>query len=340
MCRNEAWLEVSKAYTITSFVMTLKMAALPQSLKFLVPWFSKEAKVVRQHLAEIRTILTPLFDKRKSIKAEARKNGKPEPVYNDVIEWYEQESQGVAYDPAMYQTVLVFAAIHTTSELLSNTMMFLADEPKYVKALREEIIQVLRTDGLTKAALANLKLVDSTLKETQRFRPTTFSKFPSSIKTEIQVTNVYGLVNMKRLATRKVVLPDGIIINKGEQVAVDGFNMHDPDVYSDPETYDIYRYYRMRQDPATANKAHLVSTGPDNLSFGHGSQSCPGRFFAANEVKIALCHLLLKYDWELAPGASLESKHLFGEFSSLDSTNKVRLRRRKEEVDLENLVFT
>jgi cytochrome P450 len=340
MCRNEAWLEASKAYTVTSFVMALKMAAIPQALKFLVPWFSKEAKVVRQHLEETRTILTPLMNQRKSIKAEARKNGKPEPVYNDMIEWYEQESQGFAYDPAVYQTVLSMAAIHTTSELLSHTMMLLADEPQYVEALREEIIQVLRTEGLTKSALANLKLVDSTFKETQRFRPSTFRKFPSSIKTEIRVTNVYDVVSMRREAKQKVVLPDGTTINKGEQIAVDGFSMQDPDVYSDPETYDIYRYYRMRQDPATANKAHLVSTGPDNLSFGHGAQSCPGRFFAANEMKIALSHLLLKYDWELAPEASLEPKHVFGEMTHLDSNNKLRFRRRKEEVDLENLAYT
>lgn len=340
MCRNEAWIEASKSYTVAAFTMVFKMAVLPQALKFLVPWFSKEANVVQQHLTEVRALLTPLLNQRKSIKAEARKNGKPEPVYNDMIDWYEQESQGVTYDPAIYQTVLSIAAIHTTSELLSHTVMLLADEPQYIEALREEIIQVLRTDGLTKAALANLKLVDSTFKETQRFRPSTFRKFPSSIKPKTPVTNKYGLVNMRREATQKVVLPDGTTINKGEQVAVDGFNMQDPDVYSDPDTYDIYRYYRMRQDPATANKAHLVSTGPDNLSFGHGSQSCPGRFFAANEMKIALCHLLLKYDWQLAPGASLESKYVVGEMTALDSKNKVRFRRRKEEVDFENLAYT
>jgi cytochrome P450 len=144
---------------------------------------------------------------------------------------------------------------------------------------------------------------------------------------------------MRRVAKQKVVLSDGTTIHKGQEVVVDGINMVDPEIYPDPEKYDIYRYYRMRQDPATANKAHLVSTGPDNLTFGHGSQSCPGRFFAANEMKIALCHLLLKYDWELGPGASLESVHLFGEMTGLNQENKLRYRRRKEEIDLESLSF-
>jgi cytochrome P450 len=176
MCRNEAWLETSKTYTVTSFILSLKMAAVPEALKFLVPWFSSEAKIVKQHLDEARTILTALIAQRKAIKAEARKNGKPVPVYNDMIDWYEQESEGEAYDPAIYQTVLSIAAIHTTSELLSHTMTLLANEPQYVEALRKEIIHVLRTDGLTKAALASLKLVDSALKETQRFRPSTYRK--------------------------------------------------------------------------------------------------------------------------------------------------------------------
>lgn len=156
----------------------------------------------------------------------------------------------------------------------------------------------------------------------------------------MSITNNHGLVTMRRLAKQKVVLPDGVIIHKGDEVAVDGVNMVDPEIHPEPKKYDIYRYYRMRQDPATANKAHLVSTGPDNLTFGHGSQSCPGRFFAANEMKIALCHLLLKYDWELGPGASLEAKHTFADMVGLDHENKLRFRRRQEELDLDSLTFT
>ncbi|RAR09011.1 cytochrome P450 monooxygenase-like protein [Stemphylium lycopersici] len=214
-------------------------------------------------------ILAPMVEKRKKIKAEAREKGELVPEFNEMFEWLEYESKGTKFNPVGYQMVLSFAAIHTTSDLLGQTMMHLADEPQSIAALREEIVRVLSTDGLTKAALANLKLVDSALKEIQRVKPGSF-------------------LAMRRLAKQKVVLPDGTVIHKGDQVAVDGFNMIDPEIYPEPEKYDTYRYYRMRKDPATANKAHLVSTGPDNLTFGHGSQSCPGRFFSANEMKIAL----------------------------------------------------
>jgi cytochrome P450 len=155
----------------------------------------------------------------------------------------------------------------------------------------------------------------------------------------LQHSLTLNLVAMRRLAKETVKLADDLMIKKGEYVTVNADNMWNSDIWPEPHKYDIYRHYRMRQDPATANKAHLVSTSPDHMAFGHGDQSCPGRFFAANEIKTALCHLLLKYDWELAPGASMEPFVLWAEIVSLNPLNKLRYRRRKEEVDLENLSF-
>ena len=59
-----------------------------------------------------------------------------------------------------------------------------------------------------------------------------------------------------------------------------------------------------------------------------------GRFFASNEIKIALCFLLLRYDWRFIPG---EEKAKDLQFETVSSTNpklKVQMRRRKEQVDL------
>jgi cytochrome P450 len=94
----------------------------------------------------------------------------------------------------------------------------------------------------------------------------------------------------------------------------------------------------MRQDPDTAAKSQLVSTSAENLSFGFGNHACPGRFFAANELKLALCHLLLKYDWELSHGASVESVVFGGCSLGLNPMNKLKFRRREAELDLNSLV--
>ena len=140
------------------------------------------------------------------------------------------------------------------------------------------------------------------------------------------------------MATDNVVTSDGLEIKKGQRVVVDLGNMVDSKSYSEPEKFDIYRYYNWRQDPATAVKSQLVATSADNLTFGHGNHACPGCFFAANELKLALCHLLLKYDWELSPDASLEALHPAAVMSILNPSNKIRFRRRKAELDIDGLV--
>ena len=70
------------------------------------------------------------------------------------------------------------------------------------------------------------------------------------------------------------------------------------------------------------------------MGFGYGEHACPGRFFASNEIKIALAHLLLKYDWSSVG----DVKGNFWEFEASTVANpkcKVQLRRRKEEVNLD-----
>ncbi|KAL6406725.1 p450 monooxygenase [Ilyonectria robusta] len=69
------------------------------------------------------------------------------------------------------------------------------------------------------------------------------------------------------------------------------------------------------------------------MGFGHGMHSCPGRFFASNEAKVALCHLLMKYDFKLAPGEKPKVSQ-FGFTFEADAAVKVLIRRRKEEIEL------
>ncbi|KAI1690339.1 Cytochrome P450 [Pyrenophora tritici-repentis] len=227
------------------------------------------------------------------------------PIYNDAIEWAEIESRGRPYSPVDCQLNLSFGAIHTSSALLTQVLTRLSNEPHLITPLRQEIIEVLKAEGMNKNSLYDLKLMDSALKETQRIKPD-------------------QMLNLRRMATDNLVTSDGLEIKKGQRVAVDLGNMVDLKAYPEPEKFDIYRYYNMRQNPATAVKSQLVATSVDNLTFGHGNHACPGRFFAANEIKLALCHLLLKYDWELSPDASLEAIYPAAAMSMLDPNVQLR----------------
>ena len=65
---------------------------------------------------------------------------------------------------------------------------------------------------------------------------------------------------MRRIAEKKIVLSDGLIINKGDRLAVDAHAMLDPEVYPNPDKFDIYRYLRMREDGSNSTKPLFVTT--------------------------------------------------------------------------------
>lgn len=142
---------------------------------------------------------------------------------------------------------------------------------------------------------------------------------------------------MIRMAMKDVTLPDKTILRKGQRCAIDESLMFNPDFYKNPNEFDGYRFFRMREDPDLNQQAHLVSTSPAHLGFGHGISSCPGRFFASITLKVALTHLLINYDWKLAPKCTPKQGE-FGFYLTTDHSAKVLLRRRENpELDLSKI---
>ncbi|KAI3531126.1 ent-kaurene oxidase [Colletotrichum filicis] len=107
---------------------------------------------------------------------------------------------------------------------------------------------------------------------------------------------------IRRIALKDTKLHNGTKIPKGTKLIVSTSKSWDTDKYPNPEKFNSYRFLRMRKEQGLET-AQFVSTTPNALGFGMGKHACPGRFFAANELKIALSHILLKYDFKLAPGA-------------------------------------
>lgn len=138
---------------------------------------------------------------------------------------------------------------------------------------------------------------------------------------------------MGRIAEETVQLQDGTTIPKGTSIMVSSHSMWDENEYSEPHRFDGYRFLKLRQRPGHENDYQLVSAAPNHMGFGYGKHVCPGRFFAANEVKIALCHMLLKYDFKLVEGDLTQVVSLgFNLFTK--PTGKIAIRRRKEEIPL------
>lgn len=141
---------------------------------------------------------------------------------------------------------------------------------------------------------------------------------------------------MRRVATSDVELSDGTVIKKNAMVAVSARRHWATEVYPEPEKWDGFRFLRMRRVDGQEHVAQLVSTSPSHLGFGHGLHACPGRFFAANEIKVLLCHLLLKYDIRMIDGY-VPRPRVSGFHVNVDPEARLSIRRRQEEIDLLNV---
>jgi cytochrome P450 len=104
---------------------------------------------------------------------------------------------------------------------------------------------------------------------------------------------------MHRVATTDVLLANNIRVNKGSRIAISSHRIWSLEIYDRPDEFDAYRYVRLQAEPNWATKSRFVTTSKDHTAFGHGKHGCPGRFFAAMEVKVAPVHLLSKYDMKL-----------------------------------------
>ena len=104
---------------------------------------------------------------------------------------------------------------------------------------------------------------------------------------------------MERKVLGPVTLSNGLTLPKGSDLFLTTEYLSSPEIYPEPQKFIPDRFLQKRESSdATENSKWLfVTTSPEHLGFGHGRNACPGRFFASNELKIVLVHLLLKYDW-------------------------------------------
>ncbi|TLD03192.1 uncharacterized protein PgNI_12445 [Pyricularia grisea] len=315
LSRSEEWIDVTVNYSIAATIMLKTLRTLPIWLRRFVYWFSQPGKNYRRLYRKAEKLVSGLSEERRKEQQDYARRGEVPPSYNDAIEWIDKEPRKSPVVVTDFQLSLSVSSVHTTADLFTQVMLQLATHPEVVDALRAEILEVLPVHGFSKIGFNSLKLLDSAIKEAQRIKP-------------------LMTANMQRMVKKDTELSDGTFLPKGEMVAVEAAaKLRDPSKYPDPDKFDAWRFYRMRQQPGNEATAQLVSITSDHLVFGYGTYVCQGRFFAGHQIKIALCHLLLKYDWKLAEGATIAPKWI-GIDPITDSSVRLMCRRRKEELDL------
>jgi cytochrome P450 len=261
-----------------------------------------------RHWAEFLAVVRPEVERRlreydlrqqgrdTETDADPEKTGSLPPPRNDYLEWTVRQAKESG-DPYMYDwrtiagriLLLNFAAIHTTSFTLTSVLIDLAyADPAFTQELRAEVRAALDAAGgaWTKQALARMEKLDSTLRESARL-------------------NSFVTVGLGRtvVAPEGATTPSGLHLPQGSTLFCHAYPVfRDPAHYEAPDEFRPFRFAERRHEEGIeyvkAARNAFPTTSNEFLAFGHGRYACPGRFFAANEVKLLLGHALLSYDFE------------------------------------------
>lgn len=140
------------------------------------------------HSKKAGELIYPIIAKRQALLAELEASGASPgelqaAVKNDGLEWFARMASrdGRFYQPELAQITLSVAAIHTTTDLLTQVICDLATHPEVLAPLRAEIVEVLGREGWKKTSLYGLKRLDSCIRETQRLKPIGIGELVSSL---------------------------------------------------------------------------------------------------------------------------------------------------------------
>ncbi|GLB09997.1 hypothetical protein AtubIFM57258_005935 [Aspergillus tubingensis] len=314
ICHNPKWLRISVDYSVDLFQATFELRIYPRFLRPLASRFQPSCRRLRADIREARSIIEPVIEERRKAKAIAKQEGRDPERHEDTIEWLEDVANGRQYNPVSAQLLLSSAAVHTSSDMLTQVLYDLDGREELIEAMRDEIRSVFK-NGWERSSLAKLRLMDSVLKESQRLKP-------------------ISSVSMRRMAEAPVTLSDGTIIPKDCKIIVPCLRQWDEKYYPEPETFIPDRFLKLRNEPGHEHTAAFANSSPNHLGFGLGRRACPGRFFAANEIKLALCHILMKYDFKVV-GKRPETI-VFGTMLAADPNGVIAVRKRqsKEQIRL------
>ena len=141
---------------------------------------------------------------------------------------------------------------------------------------------------------------------------------------------------MQRKVTQNVTLSNGTVLPKGAHTFVRWESRCSADTYQNPDEFVVDRFLEKREsgEAGASSKWQFVTTSPEHMGFGHGRQACPGRFFASNEIKVAMIHLLLKYDWAYT-GDGRKPDQVVSNIPIMPFEQKIAFRRREMEDGLD-----
>ncbi|XP_008057052.2 sterol 26-hydroxylase, mitochondrial [Carlito syrichta] len=174
---------------------------------------------------------------------------------------------------------LLMAGVDTTSNTLTWALYHLSKNPEIQAALHEEVVGVVPAGQVPQHKdFAHMPLLKAVLKETLRLYPVVPINSRVIMEKEIEV--------------------GGFLFPKNTQFVLCHYVVsRDPSIFSEPESFQPYRWLKNSQPDA-----HRIQHPFGSVPFGYGVRACLGRRIAELEMQLLLARLLQQYEVVLAPG--------------------------------------
>ena len=334
ICCNKTWLEISTQFTENSeypssffhltpdlrgsvFVSVCVLRLFPTFCHPILKYFLPSIWRCSSYIKASKKLLIPEIERRRGLRKMSydQQHTIEDLSKNNLLSWMIEYAQGFEEEPshlAHLEIVISLASIHTSQMDTVHVLYDLAANPEFIDPNREEIL-FEASKGWDKTTYSRLRKLDSFMKESQRFNP------PS-------------LLSYHRIVTENHVLSNGTRLPKNTHIAM-AVNaiQNDPAFIENLEQFDGLHYYNMRQQPGHGHLHQFVTTEPIMLNFGHGKHACPGRFFAALEIKSILVMLLMNYDFKLLPGQGRPVNLTTHEFIFPNPRGKLLVKEREQQ---------
>jgi len=199
---------------------------------------------------------------------------------------------------------LNIGAVNLTVQALTHCIFDIALHPQFIPAIREEINDALKQEGgWSKTAVDKMLKLESFIKESQRLHP-------------------HRIVTCSRKAQQDFTFSNGIVVPKGTEVAVPLLSLSmDDNHFASAQEFDGLRFYSPDKN-VPANRLSSATASPPLMGFGYGRHVCPGRAWAALELKGLCAYLIHHYDMRVQKqpksreffaltGASMDEKVAF-----------------------------
>ncbi len=261
---------------VSHTICTVQEFIVRQTIQpYLNPWFAVSGDL-RKH-EEMRAEADAVLMK----YIKQRRNQEPgQDLLQTLMDARYADGEGMSDELVLSESMQLLVAGHeTSSNGLSWLLYILSTHPETLEQVRQEFEAVLGDAPLGHADLPRLEFTTQVIQEGLRLYPP------------------FWMIDRMAVADDQV---GDLAIPKGSTVIVYVYGAHHaPRYWDDPEVFDASRFIK------GSEKSRPPFT---YLPFGGGPRVCIGNHYAMLQILMILSELLRKYDFELTPGQSIETR--------------------------------